>query len=151
MSDTPPAVGQDPWGADLNTYLASLEARLVVVETKPDHITNSYAWQFSSSAPPATGNQLRLNNSNPNQATQIDVRKIDSDGADRSNMLSLIKAGSIIRINDWDNAAVFHRYTATAVATFDATNAVIPVAWHSGAGLLPNAKINVSIVVDFPS
>jgi hypothetical protein len=84
MSDTPPVIGQDPWGADLNAYLASLEARIVELEATPEHVYNSYCWKFSAAAPPAGAGELRLNNVDPTLATLIDMRIIDSDGADRT-------------------------------------------------------------------
>jgi hypothetical protein len=148
MSDQPPAIGQDPWGADLNTYLAGLESRIVALEAAPQWVFNSAPWQFSNATPPATGSQLRLNNPNPSLATVIDVRKIDSDGADRMPWFQVLANGSIIRIADWNNASVYHRYSVTGASVFDATNAQIPVVWVTGLGVIPNAKINVGFVVD---
>ena len=147
MSDTPPVVGQVPWGEDLNGYLASLEARVAAVEAKPEYVFNSAAWQFSNLTPPATGSQLRLNNPQAALATVIDVRRIDSDGADRTPWFQMISADAHIRFQDWDNSAVFYRYTATGPATFDSTNVQIPVTWESGSGVVPNAKINVGLIV----
>ena len=147
MSDTPPVIGADPWGEALNSYLISLESRIIDLEGQTEHIYNSFSWQFSNAAPPATGSQLRLNNVNATQATLIDLRKIDNDGADRSAWLKLLDFGAVIRIHDWDNAAVFHRFTVTAPPTFDATNAQIPVVWDTGNGVLPNAKVSVAMLV----
>lgn len=148
MSDQPPVVGQDPWGVDLNTYLAGLEARIVALEAKPDWIFNSAAYQFSNAPPPATGSQVRLNNSNAALATQIDMRVIDSDGADRSAWLGLLNAGDFVRLADWNNAAVFYRFRVIGAAVFTATNAQIPVAWDSGSGTLPNTKCNVGVFIN---
>jgi hypothetical protein len=142
-----PDAGQDPWDVALNTYLTALESRITAVENKPEHVYNSYAWQFSNAAPPATGSQLRLNNTNPVLATLIDVRKVDLDGADRTPVFLQVTPDDIIRINDWDNAANLHRYTVTGTPTMDATNVQIPVAWDSGSGVIPTtgqAKINVA-------
>ena len=147
MSNTPPVIGADPWGDDLNNYLATLESRIIDLESKSEHIYNSFSWQFSNAAPPATGSQLRLNNVNATQATLIDLRKIDNDGADRSAWLNLLTFGAVIRIHDWDNATVFHRFTVTGDPTFDATNAQIPVVWDTGNGVLPNAKVSVAMLV----
>lgn len=150
MSDTPPALGQDPWGADLNAYLASLEARVVVLEAKPEWVYNSYSWKFSNAAPPAASGELRLNHVSPNLATVIDVRKIDGDGADRTPIFQAMTPGNRVRISDWDNAAIIHRFNVTTAPTVGATNVTIPVAWESGAGVLPTsgaAKINVGFLV----
>jgi hypothetical protein len=150
MSDTPPVIGQDPWGQDLNAYLTSLEARITLLESKGEHVYNSFAWKFSSAAPPAGATEVRLNNVNAALATQIDLRKIDLDGADRTQVFLQVSAGDIIRINDWDNAAILHRYRATGVPTMDATNVTIPVAWETGSGTLPttgNAKVNVAFLI----
>ncbi len=147
----PPEPGTEDWGDDLNAYLAHLETRIVDLESRPDYIFNSYPWSFNGGAPPATASgQLRLDNSDPSQATMIDVRKIDFDGADRSPAMQLLNVGSSIRIGDWDNAAVLHWFLVAGPATFNATNAQIPVTWKSGSGALPTsgqAKINVGFVV----
>ena len=150
MSDTPPTLGQDPWGADLNTYLASLEARVAVLEEAPEYVFNSYSWKFSNAAPPAAAGELRLDNVNPALATLIDVRKIDGDGADRTPVFQQLTPGDLIRVNDWDNAAIFHRFNVTTAPTIGATNVTIPVTWTSGSGTLPTtgaAKINVAFLV----
>ena len=108
----------------------------------------STPYQFSNQAPPATGNQLRLNNSNPSLATVIDLRVLDSDGADRSQWIKLLNVRSMVRINDWDNATIIHRFNVTAPTTSDGVNAQIPVAWTTGVGVIPNAKINVGFILD---
>lgn len=147
MTNTPPVIGQDPWGADLNAYLASLEARIAALEANPEHVFNSYAWQFSNLTPPATGSQVRLNNVSAPLATVIDIRKIDSDGADRTPVFQQLTPGDLVRINDWDNAAVIHRFNVVTAPTMDATNVQIPVTWLSGSGTIPNAKVNVAFLV----
>lgn len=35
MSNTPPTIGQDPWGQDLNAYLAGLEAQVAAIPAGP--------------------------------------------------------------------------------------------------------------------
>ena len=147
MSDTPPAIGQDPWGADLNAYLASLEARLLVVENRPEWIYSSFSWQFSNQAPPPTGSQVRFDNVALNLATQAIFRLIDNDGADRTPVFQQLKSGSKLRINDWNNAANIHRFTVTGPAVFGASDVAVPVAWVSGSGTIPNAKANVAFIV----
>jgi hypothetical protein len=171
-----PQIGAEDWGPDLNNCLtwlnqqmagnsasiealqdevetlqgqvSTLQARVTALESRPEYVYNSTAYQFSNAAPPATGNQLRLNNVNATLATMIDMRLIDSDGADRSQWIKLLNIGSRLRINDWNNAAIFHRYNVTGPATLDATNAQVPVTWVDGAGVIPNAKINVGFFVD---
>jgi hypothetical protein len=147
----PPEPGTEDWGDDLNTYLEYLEARIVDLENRPQYVYNSYAWMYNNGAPPATGsgvnNQVRLNNVDLTQATLIDIRKLDADGADRTPIFQRLVPGSMIRINDWDNAASLHRFDVTAAPTMDATNAQIPVAWESGGGVIPNAKANVAFLI----
>lgn len=145
-----PAIGQDPWGADLNAYMTALEARVDALEAKPDYVSSSYPWQFNTGAPPATGtgsgSQIRLNN-NPSLATVIDMRITDSNDADHKPIFQQLNVGSLVRINDWDNAAIIHRYAVTGTPTMDATNVSIPVTWQSGSGVLPSAKVNVAFLV----
>jgi len=150
MSDTPPAVGQDPWGDDLNTYLASLETRIEALEIAPEYVFNSYLWKFAAGNPPAGAGELRLNNADPSLATLIDLRKIDGDGGDRTPVFQHLTPGDRVSVSDWDDAAIIHRYTVTTAPTIGATNVTIPVTWFSGVGVLPTsgaAKINVGFLV----
>lgn len=147
MTITPPVLGQDPWGEDLNAYLASLDARLRTVETKPDFIFNSYSWQYSASAPPPTGNQVRFDKSNLPTATTAVFRLTDNDGADRTNVFQQLRSGCQLRINDWNNASNIHRFSITGPAVVGASDAAIPVTWISGSGTIPNAKANVAFLV----
>jgi hypothetical protein len=144
-----PVAGQEPWDAALNAYLAALEDRIDALEARPQYIFNSYAWQFNNGPPPAVstgGNsQVRLNNANPTLATLIDIRLVDSDGADRTPIFQQLGVGSNVRINDWD--ANIHRFAVTGPATMNVTNAQIPVSWVSGNGVIPNAKANVAFLI----
>lgn len=169
-----PAIGQDPWGDELNDYLgdhevriatleaaappdaggdlesrvADLEARVTALEARPDLVFNSYAYQFSASAPPPTGNEVRTNNADLTQATMIELRKIDVDGADRTAVLRQLRAGSKIKLNDWDVATTYHRYNVTGDVTVLTNSVQIPVTWETGSGTIPNAKINVAVLTE---
>jgi|SRR5580765_524275 hypothetical protein len=142
-----PTPGQEPWDTVLNTYLTALEARLTVLEAKPQYVFNSYAWQYSNAAPPPTGSQVRFDNANLNLATTAVFRLIDSDGADRTPVFQQLGVGSQVRINDWNNAATIHRFNVTGPATIGATDVTVPVAWVSGSGVIPNAKVNAAFLV----
>jgi len=161
MSDVytpPPVAGAEPWDAGLNTtidwlhrHIVTLETQVAALEARPEYILNSYAWSFNAGAPPATTNgQVRLNNANPALATAVNFRKIDFDGGDRTGAFQMVTVGSQLRINDWDNAAIIHRYVVTGLPTIDATNAQVPVTWISGNGALPTqgqAKVNVAFLI----
>jgi len=175
MSDMPPVIGQDPWGDDLNAYLAQLQTmvdsllinqgsmggelqllqtqidglntRVANLEARPEYIVNSYSWQYSNAAPPPTGSQVRFDNADLSLATQAIFRLIDNDGADRTAVFQQLAAGSMLRINDWNDAANIHRFNVTGPASIAATDVTIPVAWISGAGTIPNAKANVAFIV----
>lgn len=147
MSNTPPTLGQDPWGQDLNTYLATLDQRIDALEARPEYVYNSYAWQYSNLAPPPTGNQVRFDNANLALAHQVVFRLLDSDGADRTTIFQQLGVGSKIRINDWNNAANIHRFNVLGPAVFGASDVAIPVVWVSGSGTIPNAKANVAFIV----
>ena len=110
---------------------------------------SSTSYRFDPGAPPATGTppgQLRLDNVNASLATLIDLRLLDSDGADRSLWLRVLDAGCKIRITDWNDASIHHSYDVTGPATLDATNASIPVAWTTGLGTIPAGTINVGFL-----
>jgi hypothetical protein len=154
VSDSPPTIGQDPWGSDLNTYLASLETRLATVETRltaveaqPEYVYSSYSWQYSSAAPPPTGSQVRFDNVNLSLAHQAVFRLIDNDGADRTAVFQQLASGSLLRINDWNNATNIHRFRVTGPASIGASDVSVPVAWLSGNGTIPNAKANVAFII----
>lgn len=161
MSNAPPAEGTVDWGDDLNLYLTGLQNRIAALETqldtvesrvddiedRPEYVYNSYAWQFSNAAPPATGNQIRFDSADLTLATVIDIRKIDSDGGDRTPVLQKLDEGAKVSVSDWDNAALGHTFLVSGVPTMDATNAQIPVTWQSGSGTIPNAKVNVAFLI----
>ena len=168
---TPPDIGSENWGPELNAYLEATEARTVIndqridgmeatiqslqeriedLEAKPEHIYNSFAWQYSNQAPPPTGNQVRCDNADLSQATVMVFRLIDSDGADRTQVFRNLAAGSEIRINDWDDASNLHRFTVIGPANVGASDVTVPVVWLSGSGTIPNAKVNVAFLVVLP-
>lgn len=140
----PPEPGTEDWGDDLNAYLEHLETRIEALENRPEYLFSSHPWTFNNGAPPANINQVRLNSTDPTTATMIDIRRIDLDGADHTPIFQMLGAGSAIRINDWDNAAIIHRYSVTGAATMGVDNAQISVTWLSGSGALPNGKVNVA-------
>ena len=132
---------------DLDERVSALDGRVAAVESKPEYIFNSYSWQYSNSAPPATGSQVRFNNTNLTLATLMDIRKIDGDGADRTPVFQQVGLGDIVRINDWNNAANLHRFRVAGAPTMDATNVQVPLAWEAGSGTIPNAKVNIAFLV----
>lgn len=167
---TPPEVGQENWGEDLNAYLnateartlvndariEALEARILSLETRVDDleeetevIFHSAPWQFSNSAPPATGNQLRFDNTDPALAAMIDFRNIDTNGADQTGFFQIMAPGAIIRVQDYNEAGVFHRFRVTGSPTYTTDNTNFPVVWEDGAGTLPNAKVSVGLATSF--
>jgi hypothetical protein len=170
-----PQPGQEPWGEDLNACVvwlyeyvvnndariatneerlaadevryAELEERIVALEAQKEHVFNSYPWQFSNQAPPATGNQIRLDNTDPMQATFAEFRKIDSDGADRTWIFHQLTPGDTFRISDWDNASVFYRFAVNGPPMVGPDSITVPVTSIGGAGVVPNAKVNVGFLI----
>jgi len=131
--------------------LNSLGTRVSVVEDRPDFVFVQTSYMFSTASPPATGNQIRLDNADPKLATILDVRRVDADGADRSYGLSLIDTKSQIRLNVYNDASNWHRFTVIGTPTkAGPDNWYVPVAWHSGVGTLPGSKINVGLFIDVP-
>lgn len=156
-----PTIGQDPWGEDLNAVLVDLQGwfsmlsndvahlgeRVQAIEDRAELVYVSSSWQFSNNPPPATGNEVRLDNTNLSLATVVDIRLQDTTSADRSLWIRALDVGSKLRITDWDDASASHQYDVTGPATIGATNGQIPVAWSTGNGVIPNAKINVGLLV----
>jgi hypothetical protein len=129
------------------TALQGQVAALEAVGDKPEYIYSSTSYQFSNQAPPPTGNQVRLDNSDPTKATVICFRLIDVDGADRTRWFTTLTIGSSIRISDWDNSLATHRFRVTGPATIGSSDAQIPVEWDEGSGVIPNAKADVGFLI----
>lgn len=131
MSDLP-VIGQDPWGNDLNTYLAGLEYRVHELETHP-YVFTTAPYQYSNSLPPATGNQVRFDNSDLKLATTVNFRRIDVDGADQVAVFQQLDPGSMLRLSDWNDAAIWQRFRTTTVVDIGEDDATLGVAWETGA------------------
>lgn len=132
---------------DLDQRVAALDGRVAAVESRPDYIFNSYSWQYSNAALPPTGSQVRFDNADLTAATSAVFRLIDNDGADRTTLFQQLGVGAKVRISDWDDAAIIHRYDITGPATIGAADATVPVTWVSGSGTIPNAKANVGFLI----
>jgi uncharacterized coiled-coil protein SlyX len=135
----------------LADQVTGLTERVVVLEARPEYVFGQAAYQFTNAAPPATGSQIRLNNVNPQLVTMMDVRRLDTDGQDRTVALEMITPGTLIRLQDFNDATKWYRYLVSGYQTMGAAdNFNIPVTWHSGLGTLPNAKISVSMLIVIP-
>jgi hypothetical protein len=175
----PPEPGQYLWGDDLNTYLLSLESRIVAneqrfaaygplitalegrvdvledrvvaLEARPDYIFGQAAYQFAVQMPPATSNQVRMNNANPQLATMLDFRRIDANGVDRTLAMDMVTPETLIRMTDADNGAVWYRFKATGPAVkVGLDNFNVPVEYHSSAGVLGAVEVNVGLLIVVP-
>jgi len=131
----------------LQGQVFTLQGQVATLEAKPEAVYSSYSWQFSNAAPPPTGNQVRMNNTNPALATMIEFRKIDNDGSDRTKVFQSMTAGCHIRISDWDDSKVFHSYEVAGVPTVLTDSVQVSVIWREGNGLIPNAKALVEVLV----
>ena len=121
--------------------------RITALENRPQWVYNSYAWQYSNQAPPPTGNQVRFDNADLSLATVAIFRLLDSDSADRTPIFQQLTVGSMIRINDWDDATKIHRFAVVGPANIAASDVTVPIYWTSGNGVIPNAKANVAFLV----
>lgn len=125
------------------------DSRLAAVEARPDYIFDSSAWTYHNGTPPAPAGQVRLDTTTPIPATAMDIRMIDLDGADRSPWFKRLTTTSLIRITDWDDSTRWQRFRVTGSPTFDATNAVIPIAYVDSAGAIAsNQKVDVGFLID---
>lgn len=146
----PPQPGTEDWGDDLNAYLAHLEGRIIALESKPDYVYSSFAWTYSTgSPPPAINGQVRCDATDLTTVTMIEFRKIDGDGADRTNMFRQMRAGSKVRLSDWDTASISHRWNITGDPVFNTDTVQLPVSWETGSGALSNnSKLNVAFLTE---
>lgn len=127
--------------------VVELSARLDALEETSDLAVVSGAWQFVNTAPPPTGNQIRMNNVDQTLATQIVIRLVDNDGQDRSLLFS--QNITTIRIQDWDNSGVFHSYDVVGPAVVvPGVDATLTVTHKKGSGILPSQKVIAAFVID---
>ena len=134
--------------------LAELDLRIDALETKTEYeyVYEQTAYTYNAGAPPATTNgQVRFNNTNLALATAMNIKRIDSDGFDRSQWLQMLDNRAKMRIQEWDLATVYHRFNVTGPAVFDVNNAQVPIVWYEGNGTLPAQKAVVSNLVALPS
>jgi hypothetical protein len=124
--------------ADLRTIVTELWDRQFVY--------NSYSWQYSNSALPPTGSQVRANNASLAAATLLEFRKIDNDGNDRSATLGQLKVDDRVRISDWDNASVYAAFDVTGPVVITVDTVQVPVISTGVAGVVPNAKAEVEML-----
>ena len=134
--------------------LAELDLRIDALETKTEYeyVYEQTAYTYNAGAPPATTNgQVRFNNTNLALATAMNIKRIDSDGFDRSQWLQMLDNRARVRIQEWDLATVYHRFNVTGPAVLDVNNAQVPIVWYEGNGTLPAQKAVVSYLVALPS
>lgn len=105
---------------------------------------NEFMFESTPTAPP-TGSEIRFNNANQALATLVWVKNTSVDGADVTAALGLTQAGSVIYIQDKDDATKYQRYKATGAAVNKGTYTEIPVSWQNGGAALPEQRVIMRI------
>ena len=116
----PPVPGQDPWGEDLNAYLAHMDGRVANVESKPQGAVMSY--DFDPGATPSSFahaglaragragfavGRMTLNNADQTQATAVLVSTTTNLGADSRLALSSTVPGTVLVLQQAGNASQY--------------------------------------------
>jgi hypothetical protein len=115
--------------------------------------TSEGIWNFATNntmADPGSG-KFRTNTTAFSTATAIAISNITSQNVDRTNLLTELKSGDIVTIQDKANAANFARYTVGAPATNNTTWFQIPVSWVTGGGTAPNNNSQCAFTFELAS
>lgn len=109
----------------------------------------SYNFNTNTTAPPAAST-YRLNNADQTAASAIYIDHQTTDNMDASKVFAQLKIGDEVYTQDWTDAAHFHNYFVTAAATNNGNAWTIPVAWDTGAGVIPAGKAVVRLTFAYP-
>ena len=91
----PPVPGQEPWGDQLNAYLASVESKVTTLEAQPNGAVMSF--NFSTSVEMVVGpGEIRLDSADQTAATNILVSAVSDSGANARLALSSGVPGTIL-------------------------------------------------------
>lgn len=152
MSDTPPVLGQNPWGADLNAYLATLDARCLTLEERvlalertPTQYVDRYSFNTNTAPPPSSG-QLRFNNSSQAATTALFLSYDNQDGTDTTNFWASLTTIVKIYVQDRDDSTKWVRFNSPQPHIDRGTYVEIPVTWDSDSGT-PIPAQQVTLVI----
>jgi hypothetical protein len=146
-----PVIGDMAWGTQLNTVLDDLQRRVSALEgthpLPPDPNAMDYTYDATLGAPPPS--QIGLVTMDALQSTcqTIWITIVDTDGNDRTVDLAAITTGTIVGLEQADDATKWHQYYASAPIEMDALHAVLysPVQWNAGADIDDQAPILIHI------
>jgi hypothetical protein len=140
-----PVIGQDPWGDDLNTYLAGLEARIASLEAAQPLPSMIYNYANSTTPPPATG-EIRSNGPLGQASTLLYLHKTSAGGLDSTVVLSKVDATYKMYVQDTTDSSTRQWYSITAAVVDQGTWWQIPVVWLSGVTTAANKARPVTVL-----
>jgi len=142
------ADGEPGWTTDTQRLYVGTPAGNVFVG--PSAQTDSGTWNFSTTttmADPGSG-KLRVDNAAAAAVANIALSKTTAPGTDAANVLRGLPAGTVVYIQERDNAANWVRYKLTAMAIDNTTWFQLPVtiydATSTGGALTNNAPLTVA-------
>lgn len=140
-----PAIGQDPWGTDLNTYLAGLEARIADLEDNRTFPPLLYNYSNSTSAPPAS-QQVRTDSSFASQATTRFYFSKTSLTGRQVTLIGDVDTTFSLYVEDADNATTRQWFKVVALPIDHGTWWEVLVTWFAGVASAPNNNRAVTVV-----
>lgn len=138
------------WLNAVESSLAEHDAAIAAINAQLIAGTMQYNFN-TTTAPPVPSNQFRLNNTNANSATIIYFSWITAGGADVRNIFRLFGAGGLVVVQDFNDAAIAHKYNVTGAATEDVPGEYfsLPVTWVSGSGVFSGSQKHLIVVARF--
>lgn len=133
------------------SQIEGLAGRVELLESRSDSVAVSFPWQYSNSALPPTGNQVRMNDADPALATEVVFWLTDTNGQDHT---ALFSGGTFfaIRIQHFDDSTVFAQYDVTGPVVVTANDATIPVTFiHGGSETMTSQKVLALFLLDVAS
>jgi hypothetical protein len=168
MTNTaPPPIGQEPWGQDLNAYLAWLQAEIDLntanisintagvaalnaqVAALSRRITVIGRWQTNTQVGAAPGGmQVTSDTGNFRQATWLRFAKVDQSNTEMSEML---RRAVYLIVQHQNDSTMWAHLHVTGTVDVQSGYVQVPVNCHSyGAPGVAWQNVTVTMMVDLP-
>jgi hypothetical protein len=143
-----PVIGDPLWGVQMNAILADLQRRVSALEgaePAPGPSPGTYTNTATRAAPTSPG-QVTMDGPQDDPGT-VWVSLVDAAGTDQTAPLAAISSGSILGLEQADDATKWQQYYAVGPAVLDAVAAALQgaVHWNAGTPLDAGAAVLVRI------
>ena len=146
----PPLLGQDPWGENLNGYLAYLEGRIVVLEGDGGGGGDSLMFEFtdggSAGRAAFPSGSMRFDTADQTQATADYASVTTSRGADARPALMIATPGTVLAIRQTDDPTQYALATVSDTPIDQGDHIEIPLSSMTVAAPLTPGTTSMSAV-----